>query len=97
MLYFETVCSLMQDISTILRLRISVNSPSVHQAFIHTTLDFLLLVTLCVNKSRLSIRINSLSIFGAKLWNCLKPDLRKLRKIPFKKQFLFAVGGDKDD
>lgn len=28
----------------------------------------------------MSIRLNSFSIFGAKLWNCLKPDLRKLRK-----------------
>ena len=36
-LYFETVCSLKEDISVIY--------PSVHQAFIHTTLDFLMLVT----------------------------------------------------
>ena len=36
----------------------------------------------------------------AKLWNCLRPDLRKLRKKPFKNkvhQFLFVVLGDEDD
>ena len=52
---------------------------------------------LYVNKSRLSIRLNSFSIFGAKSWNCLKPELCKLRKKPFKNkmdQFLFAVLGD---
>ena len=35
---------------------------------------------LYVNKSRLRFQLNSFSIFGAKLWNCLKPDLRRLRK-----------------
>ena len=55
---------------------------------------------LYVNKSRLSIRLNSFSVFGAKLWNCLKPDLRKLRNKPFKNkihQFLLPVLGDEDD
>ena len=50
--------------------------------------------------SRLRIQLNSFSIFGAKLWNCLKPDLRKLRKQPFKNnihQFLLAVHGNEDD
>ena len=54
---------------------------------------------LYVNKSRQSFRLNSLSIFRAKLWNCLKPDLRKLRKKPFKnkiQQFSLAVLGDGD-
>ena len=53
-----------------------------------------------VNISRMSIRLNSLSIFGAKLWDCLKPDLRKLRKRPFKNkihQFFLAVLGNEDD
>ena len=43
---------------------------------------------------------NSFSIFGAKLWNCLKPDLRKLRKQPFKNkihQFILVVLGNEDD
>ena len=53
-----------------------------------------------INKSRLRIQPNFFSIFRAKLWNCLKPDLRKLRKQPFKNkihQFLFAVRGNEDD
>ena len=55
---------------------------------------------LYINKSRLRIQLNSFSIFGAKLWSCLKPDLRKLRKQPFKTkihQFLLAVLGNEDD
>ena len=55
---------------------------------------------LYINKSRLRIQLNSFSIFGAKLWNCLKPDLRKRRKQPFKNkihQFLLAVLGNEDD
>ena len=54
---------------------------------------------LYVNKSRLSIQLNSFSIFGAKLWNCLKPDLHKLRKKSFKNkihQFLLAVLGNEE-
>ena len=54
---------------------------------------------LYVNKSRLRIQLDSFSIFGAKLWNCLKPDLRKPRKKPFKNkihQFLLAVLGNED-
>ena len=38
-------------------------------------------------------------LFRAKLWNCLKSDLRKLRKQPFKNkihQFLLAVLGNED-
>ena len=53
-----------------------------------------------VNKSRSSARRNSFSILGAKVSNCLKPDLRKRRKRPFKYkiyQFLLAVLEDKDD
>ena len=53
-----------------------------------------------VNKSRLRIQLNSFSIFGAKLWNCLKPELRKRRKQPFKSkihQFLLAVLANEDD
>ena len=39
-------------------------------------------------------------IFGTKLWNCLKPDQRKLGKRPLKNKihlFLLAVLGDEDD
>ena len=55
---------------------------------------------LYVNISRLRIQLNSFSYFGAKLWNCLRPELRKLRKTPFKNkihQFLLAVLGNEDD
>ena len=65
--------------------------------FIHIciTLDFLMLVIYI-----LRIQLNSFSIFKAKLWNCLKPDLRKLRKEPYKNkihQFLLAVLDNEDD
>ena len=51
-------------------------------------------------KSRLRIQLNSFSIFGAKLWNCLKSDLHELRKQPLKNkihQFSLAVLGNEDD
>ena len=99
MLYFETVCSLMHDTST--------NSVSQNIRDLFTCSSdahsyntrFSDAGNLYVNKSRLSIRVNSLSIFGAKLWNCPRPDLRKLRKKSFKNkihQFIFAVLGDED-
>lgn len=53
---------------------------------------------LYVNKSRWNMEIN-FSNFRAKLWNCLKPDLCKHEKKPFKNlihQLLFAVLGDED-
>jgi len=84
----------------ILPLRISVISLLVHLTFIHITLDFSDAGNLYVNKSRLRIQLNSSSIFGAKLWNCLKPELRNHRKKPFKNkihQFLLAVLGNEDD
>ena len=83
MLYFETI-SLMHDISpdSVRKIicELSTGSSDVHS---HNT-RFSDAGNLYVNKSRLSIRLNSFSIFGAKLWNCLKPELRKLRKKPFK-------------
>ena len=99
-LYFETVCSLMHDIST------NSAPQNICDAFtcssdVHTyNTRFSDAGNLNVNKSRLKIQLNSFSIFGAKLWNCLKPELRKLRKKPFKNkihQFLLAVFGSEDD
>ena len=58
----------------------------------------MLVIYMLIN--RLRIQLNSFSIFGAKLWNCLKPELYKLRKEPFKNkihQFLLAVLGNEDD
>ena len=95
---FETVCSLVHDTST--------NSQNICDLFtrasdVHSyNTRFSDVGNLYVNKSRLSIRINSFSVFGAKLWNCLRPDLRKLRGKPFKNkihQFLLPVLGDEDD
>ena len=84
MLYFETVCSLMHDIST-RSARQNICDLFTYSSGIHTyDTRFSDSGNLYINKSRLKIQLNSFSIFGAKLWNCLKPDLRKLRKQPFK-------------
>ena len=99
-LYFETVCSLMHDIST------NSAPQKICDLFsrsfdVHTyNTRFSGAGNFYVNKSRLRIQLNSSSIFGAKLWNCLKPELRKLRKKPFKNkihQFLLTVLGNEDD
>ena len=101
MLYFETLRSLLHDIST------NSSPQSIFDFFssssdVHTyNTRFSDAGNLYVNKSKPSIRLNSFSIFGAKLWNCIRPDLRKLRKRRLFKnkihQFLLAVLGDEDD
>lgn len=95
---FETACSLMHDISSNSAPQnicdLFTCSSNVHS---YNT-RFFDVGNLYVNKSRLSIRLNS--IFGTKLWNCLKPDQRKLGKRPLKNKihlFLLAVLGDEDD
>ena len=83
MLYFETVCSLMHDIST--------NSAPQNICDVFTCSSdtrFSDASDLYVNKSRLRIQLNSFSIFGTKLWNCLKPELRKVRKNLSKIRFI---------
>ena len=79
MLYFDTVCSLMHDIST------NSAPQSICDLFTCSYLTFTHTVyntrffdagNLYINKSKLRIQLNCFSIFGAKLWNCLKPDLR---------------------
>ena len=100
MLYFETACSLMQDIS-------SNSAPqNICDLFtcssdVHTyNTRFSDAGNFYFNKSRLRIQLNSFSIFRAKLWNCLKPALRKLGKKPFKNkihQLLLAVLSNEDD
>ena len=87
MLYFETISSLMQDIST------NSAPENICDLFTHSSdahshnTRFSDAGNLYVNKSRLGIQLNSFSIFGAKLWNCLKPELRKLRKNLSKTKF----------
>ena len=88
MLYFETVCPLMHNIST--------NSAPQNICDLFTcSSDIHAYNTrfsdggnLYVNKSRLRIQLDSFSTFGAKLWNCLKPELFKLRKNTFKNKIV---------
>ena len=100
MLYFETVCSLMHAISTNSAPQ-NICDLFTYSSDVHTyNTRFSDAGNLYVNKSRLRIQLDSFSIFGAKLWNCLKPDLRKLRKKPLKikiHQFLLAVHGNEAD
>ena len=100
MFYFKTVCSIMHEISTnsapqnICDLFTCSSDAHTYNTRFSNAGNFY------VNKSRLRIQLNSFSIFGAKLGNCLKPELRKLRKKPFKNkihQFLLAVLGNEDD
>ena len=97
---FETVCSLVHDTSTN-SVPQNICDLFTRASDVHSyNTRFSDVGNLYVNKSRLTIRLNSLSVFGAKLWNCLKPDLRKLRKKPFKnktRQLLLPVLGDEDD
>ena len=90
---FETACSLMHDIFSNSAPQnicdLFTCSSNVHS---YNT-RFSDVGNLYVNKLRLSI-------FAAKLWNFLKPDLRKLGKRPLKNKihlFLLAVLGDEDD
>ena len=99
MLYFETVCSLVHDIhvhvSTKTYLPQNICDLFTCSSDLHTyNTRFSDAGNLYINTSRLRILLNSFSIFGAKLWNGLKPDPRRLRKQPFKNtihQFLLAV------
>ena len=76
MIYFETVCSHMHDISTNSAPQIICDlfscSSDVHT---HNT-RYYDAGNFYVNKSRLRIKLNSFSIFGDKLWNYLKPELK---------------------
>ena len=102
MLYFDTVRSLMHDISANSAPRnichLFTYSSDVHTNNYYTR--FSAASNFYFNKSRFSVRLNSFSAFGAKVRNCLKPDLRNLRKRLFKykiHQFLLAVLDDEDD
>ena len=55
---------------------------------------------LYVNAGRLNVNLKSFSSFGARLWNCLHSDWRKLTKRLFKRQIhklLLTVLGIEDD
>ena len=52
-----------------------------------------------IQGSRLRVKLKSFSAFGARLWNCLHPDWRKLTKRAFKRKLhklLLTVLGIED-
>ena len=52
-----------------------------------------------IQESRLRVKLNSFSAFGARLWNCQHPDWRKLTKRAFKRKLhklLLTVLGIED-
>ena len=87
MLYFETVCSLMHDISTNSASQDTCELFNCSSGLHSYNTRFSDVDNLYVNESRLGIQLNSLSILGAKLWNCLKPDYANLGKYLLKTKF----------
>ena len=99
MLYFETVSPIMHDVST--------NSTpwNIRQLFIHSS-DVHAHNTRSssrknsfIQESRLRVKLKSYSAFGARLWNCLHPDWRRLTKRAFKRKLhklLLTVLGIED-
>ena len=76
MLYFETVSSLSYARHTAPQ---NICDLFTCSSDIHTyNTRFSDAGNLYINKSSLRIQLNLFSIFGAKLWNCLRPNLRKL-------------------
>ena len=86
MLYFETVSTIMHDVST------HSTPKNIHELFIHAS-DVHAYNTrlsgadnLFVQKSRLNMKLKSFPAFGTRLWNCVHPDWRKLTKRAFKRK-----------
>ena len=86
MLYFETVSTIMYDVSNsstpcnIRQLFIDSSDVHAHNTRSSSTKNFF------IQDSRLRVKLNSFSSLGARLWNCLQPDLRKLTKRAFKRK-----------
>ena len=83
MLCFETVSTIMHDVST----------RSTPKNIFHSFIDvhayntrFSCADNLFVRKSRLHMKLKSFPAFGTRLWNCLHPDWRKLTKRVFKRK-----------
>ena len=100
MLYFETVSTIMHDVST------SSTPRNIRELFIHSSdvhaynTRFSSADNFYVQKSRLHVKLKSFSAFGTRLWNCLHPDFRKLTKRAFKRKIhklLLTVLGIEDD
>ena len=94
MLYFETMSTLMYDISNnsvpqnISRLFSKSNSIHPYKTRSSSSGNFY------IQYSRLNQQCNSTTRFGARVWNCLPPQVRQLPKKQFKKsvrEILFAI------
>ena len=94
MLYFETMSTLMYDISNnsvpqnISRLFSKSNSIHPYKTRSSSSGNFYIQYS-CLNQQR-----NSTTRFGARVWNCLPPQVRQLPKKQFKKkvrEILFAI------
>ena len=86
MLYFETVSAIMHDVST------HSTPKNIRELFIHASdvhaynTRFSGADNLFVQKSRLTMKLQSFPAFGTRLWNCIHPDWRKLTKRAFKRK-----------
>ena len=86
MLYFETVSTIMHDVST------HSTPKNICELFIHASdvhaynTRFSGADNLFVQKSRLNMKLQSFPAFGTRLWNCIHPDWRKLTKRVFKRK-----------
>ena len=94
MLYLETMSTLMYDISNnsapqnISRLFRKSNLIHLHKSRSSFSGNFY------IQHSRLNQQHNSITRFGARVWNCLPPQVRQLPKKQFKKrvrEILFAI------
>ena len=83
MLYFETVSTIIHDVST------RSTPQNMRELFIHSSdvhvynTRFSCADNLFVQKIRLQMKLKSFPAFGTRLWNCLHPDWRKLTKRAF--------------
>ena len=86
MLYFETVSTIMQNVST------QSTPKNICELFIHASdvhaynTRFSGADNLFVQKSRLNMKLKSFPAFGTRLWNCVHPDWRKFTKRAFKRK-----------
>lgn len=84
MLYFETVSTILHNVST------SSKPRNIRELIIHSSnvraynTRFSCTDNFYIQKSRLHVKLKSFSAFGTRLWNCLHPDWRKLTKRAFK-------------
>ena len=86
MLYFETLSTIMHDVST-------CSTPkNIRELFIYSSdvhpynTRFSCADNVFVQKSRWHMKLESFPAFGTRLWNCLHPNLRKLTKRAFNRK-----------